>query len=125
MAEKRGPRAPNALDDPGRELWADTVRALIAQGTWAGDHDREALHRYVTAVRTAHVMRAAAECQPLVKGSTGQVVAHPGFRVAAEADRDAARYAADLLLTPAARKRAGVVAHASDGALGVAPMGPT
>jgi len=112
------------LDDAGRAIWIEALRALIAQRTWA-NHDGEALRRYVSAVRTAQVMREAAEAHPWVKGSTGQLVAHPGFRVAAEADRDAARYGSDLLLTPAARKRAGVTAHASDGALDVGPMGMT
>jgi len=107
MATKRGPRAPDALDAEARTLWQDTLRALVAQGTWE-DQDTEALLRYVAAVSTARTMRAAATAKPWTEGSTGQLVAHPGFKVAADADRDAARYAADLLLTPAARKRAGV-----------------
>lgn len=92
-------------------MWHETLRALIDQGTWA-DHDVEALLRYVSAVATARVMRAEATAAPWSTGSTGQLVAHPGWRVAADADRDAARYAADMLLTPAARKRAGVLAPA-------------
>jgi hypothetical protein len=36
---------------------------------------------------------------------TSTIVAHPGLRVAAEAERDAARYAQALLLTPESRKR--------------------
>lgn len=114
MALKRGPRAPDALDAEARTLWQDTLRALVGQGTWE-DQDTEALLRYVAAVSTARTMRAAATATPWTEGSTGQLVAHPGFKVSADADRDAARYAADLLLTPAARKRAGVQAPGAGG----------
>ena len=58
-------------------------------------------------------MRTAAHAEPWVTGSTGQLKEHPGWKVAAEADRDAACYAVDLLLTPVARKRAGITAGSS------------
>lgn len=98
-------RAPGDLDKPARAVWRDVQAALREQRTWT-DSDAGALHRYVVAVMTARHMRAAAACEPWTAGSTGQLVAHPGFKLAADADRDAARFAADLLLTPAARKRA-------------------
>ena len=57
----------------------------------------------------ARTARQAAEAEPFVEGSKGQLVAHPGLRVAAEAERDACRYAGALLLTPEARKRHEIV----------------
>jgi P27 family predicted phage terminase small subunit len=98
-------RAPTDLDKAARALWRDVQAALREQRTWT-DSDAGALHRYVAAVQTARTMREAAAAQPWTEGSTGQLVPHPAWKVAADADRDAARYAADLLLTPAARKRA-------------------
>src|SRR4051794_24620657 len=103
----RPPTAPDDLDAAARRLWRDTWRALDAQGTWQ-PHDVAALARYVRAEQTARAMRAVAREAPFTTGSTGQLVPHPGWKVAAEADRDAAQRAAELLLTPAARKRAGL-----------------
>lgn len=101
------PVKPHGLDAKARTLWNLTWRALMAQGTWQPS-DVEALARYVAAVQTARTMRTAAQDRPWVEGSTGQLVAHPGWKVAADADRDAHRYAEALLLTPASRRRAGV-----------------
>jgi phage terminase small subunit len=39
--------------------------------------------------------------------SQGQLVPHPAVRIAREAERDAAEYARDLLLTPRSRRTAG------------------
>ena len=58
--------------------------------------------RNVVAARGA---RAAAAAQPYVEGSSGQLVAHPGLRVADTAEAAATRYATALLLTPEARSR--------------------
>jgi len=108
-------RAPSDLDKPTRALWRDVQAHLREQRTWT-DADAGALHRYCLAVQTARVMRTAAEAEPWTTGSTGQLVAHPALKLAAEADRDAARYAGDLLLTPAARKRADLPhGHDDDG----------
>ena len=106
-------RAPMDLPADAREVWRQTARWLDEQGTLE-DSDGEALRRYCSAVSTARAMRAAAHAEPWTTGSTGQLVPHPGWRLAAEADRDAARYAGDLLLTPAARKRAGITMAATD-----------
>lgn len=46
-------------------------------------------------------------------GSQGQPVPHPAIRIAREAERDAAEYGRDLLLTPRARRTAGVIERTS------------
>ena len=100
----RGLNAPKGLDPAGRELWASTQRHLRAQDTFQ-DADAPLLESYVRAVCLSRTAREAAAEQPFVEGSKGQLVAHPGLRVAAEAERDACRYATALLLTPEARRR--------------------
>lgn len=101
---KRGLNAPKGLDPAGRELWASTQRHLRAQDTFQ-DADAPLLESYVRAVCLSRTAREAAAEQPFVEGSKGQLVAHPGLRVAAEAERDACRYATALLLTPEVRRR--------------------
>ena len=101
---KRGLNAPKGLDPAGRELWASTQRHLRVQETWQ-DADAPLLESYVRAVCLSRSAREAAATEPFVEGSKGQLVAHPGLRVAAEAERDACRYATALLLTPEARQR--------------------
>ena len=102
---KRGLNAPKGLDPAGRELWAAAQRHLRAQGTWQDDADAPLLESYCRAVCLARSAREIAAEQPFVEGSKGQLVAHPGLRVAAEAERDACRFATALLLTPEARQR--------------------
>jgi phage terminase small subunit len=68
------------------------------------------LERYVVAVARARDARAELERHGSLTavGSQGQPVPHPAVRIAREAERDAAEYARDLLLTPRARRAAGV-----------------
>jgi P27 family predicted phage terminase small subunit len=113
---KRGLNAPKGLDPAGRELWAAAQRHLRAQETWA-DTDGPLLESYVRAVCLARSARRAADTNPFVEGSKGQLVAHPGLKVAAEAERDACRYATELLLTPGARKRHEIKAPEEAGVL--------
>lgn len=113
---KRGLNAPKGIDDAGRELWASTQRHLRAQETWQ-DADAPLLESYIRAVCLARTARDIATGQPFVEGSKGQLVAHPGLKVAAEAERDACRYATALLLTPEARKRHDVRSPEGDHAM--------
>jgi P27 family predicted phage terminase small subunit len=113
---KRGLNAPKGLDPAGRELWASTQRHLRAQETWQ-DADAPLLESYVRAVCLARTAREFAAQEPFVEGSKGQLVAHPGLRVAAEAERDACRYATALLLTPEARQRHEIKAPEEGGEL--------
>jgi P27 family predicted phage terminase small subunit len=111
MAEReRGLAPPADLDGPARRLWYGLQRHLREQGTWQPS-DLGALERYVRAVLRADRARAELEQAGSLTtaGSQGQPVAHPALRIAREAERDAAEYARDLLLTPAARRRAGIV----------------
>ncbi len=96
--------APADFDREARELWLAVQRHLRRQGTWQ-DADAPLLEAYVRWVTGARQTRSEAARQPFVEGSKGQPVAHPGLKVAAEAERDACRYATALLLTPEARKR--------------------
>jgi len=107
MVEKqrtRGLNAPKGLDQAGRDLWSSAQHQLKAQGTWQ-DSDAPLLESYVRAVCLSRTAREFAAQEPFVEGSKGQLVAHPGLKVAAEAERDACRYATALLLTPEARQR--------------------
>lgn len=85
-------------------LWRATQRHLRRQGTFA-DTDEPLLESYVRSVELARTARAAAAGRPFVEGSRGQLVPHPGLKVAADAEAAAWRYAGALLLTPEARKR--------------------
>jgi len=116
---RRGLNAPKGLDQAGRDLWSSAQHQLKAQGTWQ-DSDAPLLESYVRAVCLSRTAREAAATEPFVEGSKGQLVAHPGLRVAAEAERDACRYATALLLTPEARKRHDV--HAPEGADDLIPF---
>jgi P27 family predicted phage terminase small subunit len=113
MSRSRPVPAPADLDREGALLWHQTQRQLRRQGSWQ-DTDREALERYVRAVTLYRSARVAAESEPFVEGSKGQLVAHPGMKLAREAAQDAHRYAEALLLTPEARKRHGIEAPAAD-----------
>jgi P27 family predicted phage terminase small subunit len=95
---------PDDLDEAAKALWRRVQRHLREQRTWQ-DTDAELLESYVRAIALARTARLTAAASPFVEGSKGQLVAHPGLKVAAEAERDAHRYATALLLTPEARKR--------------------
>ncbi len=123
MPSRQRYRPPADLDSDAAAIWRETERALDVQGTYDPVTDREALKRYCNAVSTAKRMRTDAQAEPWVTGSAGQIAPHPGWRLAAEANRDAARYAADLLLTPTARKRAGITAGAADSDFTLAGLG--
>jgi P27 family predicted phage terminase small subunit len=70
--------------------------------------DTAAVERYVRACELARRARAehAAQGAPLTSaGSTGQPVLHPLLRIIEHAEAAAARYGAELLLTPVSRLR--------------------
>jgi P27 family predicted phage terminase small subunit len=110
---KRPVSAPADFCEEGRRLWLATQRALRRQGTWQ-DSDAVTLERYVRAVVLARSARETADANPFVPGSRGQLVAHPGLKVAREAAQDASRYAAELLLTPQARVRHNIAPEPRD-----------
>lgn len=99
------------LGDVELEVWREACDELVARGL-VERTDPSALERYVRAV--ALVRRLTAEwqkdgCNPLSRGgATGRaVVANPLVSMIANAERDANRYAGELLLTSAARLRQG------------------
>lgn len=106
---------PADLSTPFRALWTWTIEVLEQQGTWQAS-DLPALERYIRASERA---RLARETLPrdkdgrvvlTTKGSQHQLVQHPNIKTCREAERDANDYARELLLTPAARRRAQVEA---------------
>lgn len=98
-------KAPSSLSADGRKLWQDAFRTLEAQGTWK-DTDGPLLERYVVNVLLARASHAAADAEPYVSGSTGQLVSHPARAIARQAEEAAHKAAAELLLTPRSRARA-------------------
>ena len=81
---------------------------LRDQGTWQ-ESDAALLERYVKALGRAAAARAIVERDGLIStGGRDQPIAHPAVRIARDAERDGAEYARDLLLTPRARRLAGL-----------------
>jgi phage terminase small subunit len=107
---QKTPPAPAGLDSKSRALWRRLCLAMQAQGTWDLS-DSLALERLVRSVEVGRLARAriaarakrGADGAYLTRGSQGQLVQHPDLKTAREAERDAASYAADLLLSPRAR----------------------
>jgi P27 family predicted phage terminase small subunit len=99
---------PTGLDEVSRKLWTATLRALREQGTWQAS-DAGCLERYVRAAARARAAQAILARDGLTAtGGRDQPVPHPAVRIARDAERDAAEYARDLLLTPRARRLAGL-----------------
>jgi|SRR5215212_1245362 len=104
MKGQRAVAPPEDFDEASRSLWQRVQGHLREQETW-GDTDAELLEAYVRAVATFRAARRGSASEPFVDGSKGQLVAHPGLKVAAGAEGVAHRFASSLLLTPEARKR--------------------
>jgi hypothetical protein len=49
--------------------------------------------------------RETADQEPFIPGSKGQLIAHPGYKLSRDAERDAQVFAESPLLTPQMRKR--------------------
>lgn len=104
----RGEYAPKSLEPEARAIYRRVQGELQAQGSWQAS-DRDALERYVRAVERARAALEIVEREGMTaEGASGQPVTHPALRIAREAERDAAEYARDLLLTPRARRLAGL-----------------
>ncbi len=101
---------PKDLDPAARAVWKVAQNQLREQGSWRRV-DTELLAVYCRNMALARESRACAAAKPFVAGSKGQPVAHPGLKVAAEAEAAALRSATALLLTPESRKRHGVGAE--------------
>ena len=103
----RGLNAPKDLDQAGRDLWSSAQHQLREQG-WR-DTDASLLAQFVRSVRTAAIAREQLSQEGITSTTRdGRPTAHPCVKIAREAESDARAAAADLLLTPASRRRAGV-----------------
>ena len=106
---------PADLSAPSKALWTWTIKVLEEQGTWQAS-DLPALERYIRASERARLARESLPRDKdgrvllTTKGSQYQLVPHPNIKTCREAERDANDYARELLLTPAARRRAQVEA---------------
>jgi P27 family predicted phage terminase small subunit len=98
---------PENFTDEERKVWLQAQHQLRSQGTWK-PADRDLLEQYSRAIVLARQARQNAAAQPVVEGSAGQPVPSPSIKIARDAEADARACATDLLLTPAARRRAGV-----------------
>jgi P27 family predicted phage terminase small subunit len=105
--------APDDISEYGQRVYDEARAELESQGTWR-DTDAPLLESYVRSLLVARQARKAVSASPFTEGSRGQLVAHPGVKIAADAERDAERYARALLLTPEARSRHQVKGHDDD-----------
>jgi len=106
--KQRATNSPFPYQSAGWQLWHRAILALQAQGTWRAE-DAPLLHQYVRSVLAADHARADLDESGLTSVSAdGRPVAHPLIKVARDAEADARAVAADLLLTPASRRRAGL-----------------
>jgi len=88
---------PHDLEDRWLELWRQLRDKLDERGRWSPTTSAN-LTRYVRCVRSAEVHQAAADAEPYVEGSTGQKRAHPGAKLARDAQAEAQELAKDLRL---------------------------
>ena len=114
MKPPRPVPAPSTLSEEGKQLWKRTQRALREQGTWQDATDPPLLEAWVRAVVLARSARALADREPIVAGSRGQPVANPLLKVAAESEARAMKYASELVLTPASRRKHGIEVKTAD-----------
>lgn len=89
-------------------------KALQDQGTWR-DEDVSLLAMLIRARQKAANARKERAGKLTTLGSQAQLVAHPLLRVEREAEQDEAKYADMLLLSPAARERAGIAHKPPEG----------
>lgn len=108
--------APAHLDATGRQVWAAAQAQLAADGIWQ-DCDAYLLEAFATAIAAMRRGEIEAAGTPWVTGSAGQLAAHPGLKLAAAVRPQVAALADRLLLSPAARRRAGVADGPTDGTL--------
>jgi phage terminase small subunit len=108
------------LEDPDYDArwlaaWKETLDLLRDQGTW-DDRDLRLLAEYIDWRRLGDDHQAEAEQDPYrVHAESGRVFAHPGFQNAVAARREARAVAQLLLLSPDARREAGLDDGGEDG----------
>lgn len=93
-----------------RALWASPVAPAIDLTA-----DGEALHRWIHCVSERERLQPLADRTPVVKGSTGQLVANPVYGILGGLTKEIERLEEHFGLTPLARMRLGIatVQHAA------------
>lgn len=97
-------RPPASLSPAARKSWTNHVAHLSESGAWCEETDAAILERMLQHREAAVDALEAAQSEPWVTGSTGQLVAHPGFAVAAREEQVAMALARQLDLGPAGRR---------------------
>jgi phage terminase small subunit len=95
MPTRRPYSPPPKLPERWKKLWRAVHRQLADEDRW-DDGLVPLLADYVQARKLAAEHQEAADDQPYTENDAGRAFAHPGFRLAADARREA-RELADLL----------------------------
>jgi len=112
---------PADLDAESRRAWRVALSEMELLGNWT-PATAPLLATYCRSLQVARQARCriakrveqGGDAGFFALGSTGQLAAHPDLAIARAAEHDAAAYAAQLLLSPAARRRARVVEAGDD-----------
>lgn len=99
------PEPPEGMGDEAREIWAYTLRELVAMKT-AAAADRDSLAAYCEAV-ISHRRASAivAQTSILIKGLHGGMVRNPAVAIQRDAAHTIRAFAQEFGLTPSARSR--------------------
>lgn len=85
-------------------IWRKLHAGALASIDNPTEADRRLVDRFVENLEVAATAAEDAKAEPYVKGSTGQMTEHPGFKVAARCDAQALSLARQLKLTPFVRE---------------------
>jgi P27 family predicted phage terminase small subunit len=113
------PRCPAGLQPGAQRRWRAYWSAPVAAAVDLRS-DAEAVERWVHCVSERERLQPLADKTPLVKGSTGQLVANPLYGVINGLSREIERLEEHLGMTPLARMRLGLVQTQRD--IGVADL---
>lgn len=108
---------PPDLSVPFRALYRKVRAEMRSQRTFE-DSDCVLLGQYVRCLERAAVARSGLTGDLTVRGSKGTMVPHPLVRIARDAERDAAEYGKELLLSPRSRKQYEIEARKAGGKFG-------
>jgi P27 family predicted phage terminase small subunit len=99
MPTRRPYSPPAKLPERWKRLWRQVHRQLADEDRW-DDGLVPLLADYVTAKRLAAEHQEAADTEPYTHNSEGRAFAHPAFRLATEARKEARELADQLGLIP-------------------------
>lgn len=101
------PTPPAKLDKATREFWNAYWSSELAAATHA-DTDLPSFRRLAQNYTLINKLRRATEREPLVEGSMGQPVAHPGFAVLARVEAETRQLEDRFGCNPKARLNLGL-----------------